>query len=120
MSNNQFIEGFQVAPAELEDKLLGNENVADVAVIGVWDDALHTEVPRAYIVPTPGVEANEDLAKRISDWLAGEVAPPKKLRGGVRFVDVIPKSPSGKILRRLLKDKAKKEAKEAVGPKAKL
>ncbi|CAI6078899.1 unnamed protein product [Clonostachys chloroleuca] len=113
-------KGFQVAPAELEDKLLGNENVADVAVIGVWDDALHTEVPRAYIVPTPGVEANEDLAKRISDWLAGEVAPPKKLRGGVRFVDVIPKSPSGKILRRLLKDKAKKEAKEAAGPKAKL
>lgn len=42
-------------------------------------------------------------------WLGGRVSPPKRLRGGVRFVDVIPKSQSGKILRRVLKEQAKAE-----------
>jgi 4-coumarate--CoA ligase len=74
-------------------------------------------VPRAYVVVKAGVEANEALAKDIADWLAARVAPPKKLRGGVRFIDQIPKSISGKILRRELKELAKKEDS---APKAKL
>lgn len=88
--------------------------------MGVWNDAEHTEVPRAYIVPKPGVEANDDLAREISDWLAAKVAPPKKLRGGVRFVAEIPKSQAGKVLRRVLQDQAKKEDSANAAPKAKL
>ncbi|KAI9897802.1 hypothetical protein N3K66_007658 [Trichothecium roseum] len=102
-------KGFQVAPAELEAKLIGRQDIDDVCVIGVWDDKEHTEVPRAYVVTKPGVKGSEDLAKEIADWVAASVAHPKKLRGGVRFIDSIPKSASGKILRRVLKDQLKKD-----------
>lgn len=61
----------------------------------------------AYIVvrgkPTP------QLAKEIQDYVAKKVANHKKLRGGIIFIDAIPKSPSGKILRRILRDRAKKD-----------
>lgn len=76
-----------------------------------------TEVPRAYIVLAPGQAETDEKAKEIADWLASQVAPPKKLRGGIRFVKEVPKSVSGKILRRVLKEQAKKEDAE---PKAKL
>lgn len=110
-------EGFQVAPAELEDKLHNHPDIADVAVIGVWNAEEYTEVPRAYVVAKSASAAGEKLGADIAAWLAEKVAPPKKLRGGVRFVDEIPKSQSGKILRRVLKEKAKQED---AGPKAKL
>lgn len=109
-------KGFQVAPAELEGILASHEMINDVAVIGVQDDSIATEVPIAFIVPQPDVERNEKNGKVIVDWLAGRVAGHKKLRGGVRWIDEVPKSASGKILRRLLKDKLAKEGK----PKAKL
>lgn len=113
----QSTEGFQVPPAELEAKLHGHEKVADVCVVGVWNGEEHTEVPRAYIVPTAGNAPSDELAKEIITWLSERVAPPKKLRGGVRFLDIIPKSQSGKILRRVVRDQAKKEDE---APKAKL
>lgn len=78
-------------------------------MIGVWDEENQTEVPRAYIVPKAGVQPGDDLAKDIADYLAGKVSPPKKLRGGVRFIEEIPKSVAGKILRRVLVDRVKKE-----------
>lgn len=112
-------EGFQVPPAELESKLHGREDIADVCVIGVWDKVQHTEIPRAYVVLKPGVEETEARAKDIIEWLNAKVAPPKKLRGGVRFIKEVPKSQAGKILRRVLKEQAKKED-EAETPKAKL
>ncbi|KAI6779717.1 Acyl-CoA synthetase (AMP-forming)/AMP-acid ligase II [Emericellopsis cladophorae] len=102
-------KGFQVAPAELEEKLHGHPKVGDVCVIGVFNEEEHTEVPRAYIVPKPGVAPSDELAEEIASWLAGRVAPPKKLRGGVRFLDEIPKSQSGKILRRVVAQMVKKE-----------
>ncbi|EQK97363.1 AMP-dependent synthetase/ligase [Ophiocordyceps sinensis CO18] len=111
-------KGFQVPPAELEDKLLGHKDIADVGVVGVWDPERHTEIPRAYIVPRPGVEPSDALAQGIVAWLAERVAPAKRLRGGVRFVDEIPKSQAGKILRRILRDQAKEEQEK--GPRAKL
>jgi 4-coumarate--CoA ligase len=101
-------KGFQVPPAELEGKLMGHDKIDDVAVIGVYDEALASEVPRAYVVPKPGV-SKEGLADEIVKYLQERVAQHKRLRGGVRFVDVIPKSVSGKILRRVLKDQAKAE-----------
>ncbi|PFH61759.1 hypothetical protein XA68_16379 [Ophiocordyceps unilateralis] len=101
--------GFQVPPAELENKLFGNKDIADVAVIGVWDPENHTEIPRAYVVPASGVEPSDALARNIVSWLEERVASHKRLRGGVRFIDEIPKAQSGKILRRVLKDQAKRE-----------
>jgi 4-coumarate--CoA ligase len=102
---------------ELEGILMDNQNINDVAVIGVDLKEEHTEAPRAYVVPAPGVNRDEAAAKEIVKWMDGKVAYYKKLRGGVRFVDEIPKSAAGKILRRVLKDKAREEEKSG---KAKL
>lgn len=110
-------KGFQVAPAELEGLLVSHPNINDVAVIGIYDKDQATELPRAYIVPKPGIEASPATAEDLTKWLQAKVANHKRLRGGVRFVDEIPKSPTGKILRRLLKLKAEEEYK---GQKAKL
>ncbi|KAG9242973.1 hypothetical protein BJ878DRAFT_553963 [Calycina marina] len=106
-------KGFQVPPAELEGLLLGNPEVDDVGVIGIYEEAQATEVPRAYVVPKRGVQASPETSAKIVEWLAKKVASHKKLRGGVRFVDEIPKSASGKILRRVLKEQALAEQKKA-------
>jgi 4-coumarate--CoA ligase len=113
-------KGFQVAPAELEGKLMDHPLIDDVAVIGVEDREMHTEVPRAYVVLSKDVEEKrkDEVGREIVEWVAGKVANHKKLRGGVRFVDEVPKSAAGKILRRVLKDRAKQEeAKEGGKPK---
>jgi acyl-CoA synthetase (AMP-forming)/AMP-acid ligase II len=92
-------KGYQVAPAELESVLLTHPAVTDAAVVGVP----HTEggeAPRAYVVTSGPVEAGELML-----FVAERVAPYKKVRE-VRFVDEIPKSPTGKILRRALRDLA--------------
>lgn len=102
-------KGFQVPPAELEGKLLGHEKIDDVAVIGVYDEQQATEVPRAYVVVKQGASKDESTSKDIIDWLGSKVANHKRLRGGVRFVEEIPKSVSGKILRRVLKERAKSD-----------
>ncbi|KAL3417907.1 4-coumarate-CoA ligase 2 [Phlyctema vagabunda] len=118
-------KGFQVAPAELEGLLLGHEKVDDVAVVGVYDPSRATEVPRAYVVAaTTAQPRTPELGDQISAWLATKVAGHKRLRGGIVFVDEIPKSVSGKILRRVLKERygaeleAKAKDKETI--KAKL
>lgn len=107
-------KGFQVAPAELEGYLVNHHLVDDVAVVGVESTELGTEVPRAYVVRKGGMEAmREGDGQTIVQWLNSRVAHHKKLRGGVKFVDAIPKSASGKILRRILKDGARKECAES-------
>lgn len=94
-------KGFQVAPAELEALLLTHPAIADAAVIGVPDDEAG-EHPRGFIVLKPGQELSvEDLAA----FMSGHVATYKVIHDVV-FTDSIPKSPSGKILRRLLRDGA--------------
>lgn len=102
-------KGFQVAPAQLEGILIAHPSIDDVAVIGVYDETRATELPRAYVVSAKGVERNEATAEEICKWLDGKISNYKKLRGGVRFVDTIPKSATGKILRRVLRDEAAKE-----------
>ena len=111
-------KGFQVAPAELEGLLASHSMIDDVAVIGIYDETQATEVPRAYVVPARGVEASRKTEENIIGWLKERVSNHKRLRGGVRFVDEVPKSASGKILRRVLKVKAEEEGKR--GRKAKL
>ncbi|KIW12387.1 hypothetical protein PV08_09664 [Exophiala spinifera] len=106
-------KGFQVPPAELEGYLAAHDKVDDVAVVGVDSAELGTEVPRAYVVRRGGAGAVQPGdAEEIIQWMNNKVANHKKLRGGIKFVDAVPKSVSGKILRRVLKDQAKKEFKE--------
>ncbi len=88
-------KGLSVAPAELEALLLTHPAVADAAVVRHLDGAAG-EVPKAYVVRRDAVSERE-----LMDWVAGRVAPYKRVRL-VEFTDSIPKSPSGKILRRLL------------------
>ncbi|XP_076034360.1 uncharacterized protein LOC143021048 isoform X2 [Oratosquilla oratoria] len=93
------VKGLQVAPAELEDILRRHPTVADVAVIGIPDERAG-ELPRAYVVASSNSSPCQDT---LASYVADIVAPHKKLAGGVHFVDQIPKSPTGKILRRELK-----------------
>ncbi len=92
-------KGFQVPPAELEALLLTHPDVADAAVIGAPDDEAG-EVPSAFVVLKPGATSSED---DITAFVAAQVAHYKQVRR-LTFVDAIPKSPSGKILRRILRD----------------
>ena len=89
--------------------LLGHPKVNDVAVIGIQIPALATELPRAYIVLQQNEVRDKRTSDEISKWVESRVANHKRLRGGIKFVDVIPKSPTGKILRRVLKEQAAKE-----------
>jgi acyl-CoA synthetase (AMP-forming)/AMP-acid ligase II len=88
-------KGYQVAPAELEAILLAHPAVADAAVVR-WRDAQAGEVPKAFVVRQGPVSAPELMA-----WVAERVAHYKRVRQ-VEFMESIPKSPTGKILRRLL------------------
>ncbi|KAI8648175.1 hypothetical protein NCS57_01485300 [Fusarium keratoplasticum] len=102
------VKGHQVAPAELEAHILSHPAVSDCAVIQV-PDGRSGEVPKAFIVRSPVAEAivQEELVRDISNYVAAHKAPYKQLKGGVEFLDSIPKSPSGKILRRVLRDREK-------------
>ncbi|KAJ1025147.1 hypothetical protein NDA16_002653 [Ustilago loliicola] len=111
-------KGFQVSPAELEAVITSHPEVADVAVFGVWCPAQMTEVPRACVVPRDlGLlnrpEELKELEKRVRGHMEKLVAAHKKIRGGMVWVASVPKSPSGKILRRLLRDEAAREAVKA-------
>ncbi|CAG8514232.1 14834_t:CDS:10, partial [Dentiscutata erythropus] len=102
-------KGFNVAPAELEAVLLTHNAVLDAAVIGYYSEEKATEMPIAYVTIKYGYEQSQALAKEIQSFVDEKVAPHKKLRGGILFVDKIPKSDSGKILRKLLREKLKNE-----------
>ena len=91
-------KGFQVPPAELEALLLTHPSVADAAVIGVADDEAG-ELPKAFVVADGELDPDE-----LMGWVAERVAPQKRIRL-VEEVKEIPKSPSGKILRRELRDR---------------
>ncbi|WP_405863989.1 4-coumarate--CoA ligase family protein [Streptomyces sp. NBC_00005] len=91
-------KGYQVPPAELEALLLTHAAVADAAVVGVTDDD-GEEIPKAFVVRRPGTDLTAD---EVIEFVAGQVAPYKKVRR-VEFIDAIPKSASGKILRKDLR-----------------
>ena len=106
-------KGSQVAPAELEGLLLSHPAVEDVAVVGRWVENMHTEVPVAFVVLKKGVRhagemwAKEEVARGLVEWMARKTARSKWLRGGVVWAEEVPKSGSGKILRRVLKEELK-------------
>jgi acyl-CoA synthetase (AMP-forming)/AMP-acid ligase II len=91
-------KGYQIAPAELEALLLSHPKVMDAAVIGVLDDEKQ-EIPKAFIVAAPDSGLTED---EVMAFVARSVAPHKKVRR-VEFIDAIPKSASGKIIRKDLR-----------------
>jgi acyl-CoA synthetase (AMP-forming)/AMP-acid ligase II len=92
-------KGYQVAPAELEAVLLGHPEIADAAVIGVPEKETGEELPKAFVVRAPGSELTEQA---VMDYMAEKVAPHKKIRS-VEFIETVPKSAAGKILRKDLK-----------------
>lgn len=108
------VKGFQVAPAELEGFLLDHPDVADVCVVGINDD-YHGDLPLAFVVPSAAaqqrIKANPAEAQRIKTALITYVASGKvhykQLTAGVELIDVIPRNPSGKLLRRFLRDRAR-------------
>jgi acyl-coenzyme A synthetase/AMP-(fatty) acid ligase len=94
--SNKYIS--QVAPGELEAVLLSHPKIEDAAIIGVPDEECG-ELPKGFIVAK---DVNEE---EVHSYIEERLAPFKKLRGGIEYVDQIPKSPSGKILRRVLKER---------------
>ncbi|CAK9176607.1 unnamed protein product [Ilex paraguariensis] len=94
------VKGFQVAPAELEGILLTHPSVEDAAVVGLPDEAAG-EIPGACVVMNSRAKESEE---EIMEFVSSNVAHYKRVRV-LQFVDKIPKSPSGKIMRRLIKEK---------------
>jgi acyl-CoA synthetase (AMP-forming)/AMP-acid ligase II len=93
------VSGFQVAPAEIEAVLHAHPDVVDCAVFGVADErAGEVPVAAVQLAPDAGVTAG-DLERLVAESLAGY----KRLRSVV-FVDAVPRTPSGKVLRRTLRD----------------
>jgi acyl-coenzyme A synthetase/AMP-(fatty) acid ligase len=84
----------------LEDVLRRIPGVSDVAVIGVPDE-IAGELPRAYVVKKKGITVTKE---EIVEFVDVKVVPHKKLKGGVVFLDAIPKTNTGKLLRRELKN----------------
>lgn len=108
-----------VPPAELEALLLSHDKIADAAVIGILSPSDGNELPRAYVVPVSGLKKEEVsiLPKEIASWVESRVANYKRLRGGVVLVEMIPKTASGKILRKDLREMAKREISDSVRAK---
>ena len=103
------VKGFQVAPAELEAHILGHADVADCAVIQVPDDRAG-EVPKAFVVRSQAFQGSDgELAQNVAQYVEKTMASYKWLKGGVDVVEAVPKSPSGKILRRLLRDQEREK-----------
>ena len=96
-------KGIQVAPAEIEGLLLAHPLIEDAAVIGVPGN--NTEVPRAYVVADRSKITEADIQALVKDKLADY----KQLRGGVIYLKEIPRNTVGKILRKDLRELAKKE-----------
>jgi 4-coumarate--CoA ligase len=110
-------KGFQVAPSELEDLLLQHPEVIDAAVCAVYDNSQATEVPLAYVILSAehvewDHEKKAGVLEEIRTWVDGQLAGYKKLRGGVHHLQILPKTTTGKILRKDLPAKLK-EARDA-------
>lgn len=91
--------------------------MSDCAVIQV-PEKYAGEVPKAFVVKSASAQSlsDEEVAKTLYQYVADHKARYKRLEGGIEFIDVVPKSPSGKILRRMLRDK-EKEARLQTGAK---
>ena len=96
-------KGFQVAPAELEAVLLTHPAVADAAVVPLPDEEAG-ELPKGFVVLKSNADESQATPEALMEYVAEQVATYKQIHH-IEFIDAIPKSPSGKILRRLLRDR---------------
>lgn len=111
------VRGSQVAPAELEGHLLDHSAVDDVCVMSIPDE-YSGELPFAFVVPSPSAREaikdktkEEELRTALMKHVSAHKAPYKWIVG-VEFTDAIPKNPSGKLLRRVLRDGAREMLKK--------
>lgn len=95
------VRGQQVAPAELEDVLQGHQDVEDCAVLGIPDD-YSGEKPKAYVLVRDGITPSRELGTQLLNFVKEKKSSYKRLLE-IEFTDSIPKSPTGKLLRRILK-----------------
>ncbi|KAG1849898.1 hypothetical protein DFJ58DRAFT_729363 [Suillus subalutaceus] len=110
------ISGMQVSPVEIENTLLAQPDklIVDVSVAGVSGGRISDErVPRAWIVLSPAGMAlgEKEVMARLDAWVQARLSRYKWLRGGITCVETIPKSPTGKVLRRVLVDEYAKDGK---------
>ncbi|KAG1687954.1 putative 4-coumarate--CoA ligase 3 [Nymphon striatum] len=91
--------GMQISPSELESVILKHPAVKDVGIVGLPDET-SGELPMAFVVINKDQELTEES---LQEYVSSKVAPYKKLRGGVTFIEAVPRNASGKILRRQLK-----------------
>lgn len=103
------VRSFQVAPPELEAVLLSHPQIVDAAVIGITFPGADIEYPRAYVVRRSSGLGFKLTEAEIQEYVLSRLAKYKALTGGVKFVGAIARNPSGKILKRVLREDAKKE-----------
>ena len=102
----------QVAPAELESHLLAHPSVSDCVVIGVYSER-EGEVPKAFVVKDSKAKGSDDeIINDIKKHVENVKSNHKWLRGGVEFIQEVPKSASGKILRRKMRDAEKEKSRK--------
>lgn len=92
------VRGFQVAPPELEGILLTHPDIVDAAVIGIEIGEKDSEAPRAFVVRKPGLEGAKLDEAAVKAFVEPKLASYKRLEGGVRFMESIPKNASGKVI----------------------
>lgn len=103
------MRGFQVAPPEIEAVLMSHPLIIDAAVIGVpATSPVDGESPRAYIIRSPTSKSSVSEAQ-IHQYLSERLASYKQLKGGIVFLTELPKTASGKYLKRYLRDRYKQE-----------
>lgn len=105
------VRGFQVAPPEVEGVLLDHPGIQDAAVIGIvppGPEGEGSELPRAYVVRKPGT-GDKITEEEVRAHVAQRLAKYKWLEGGVAFIDAVPRTASGKILKRYLRESAARE-----------
>lgn len=100
--------GYRIGPGEIEDCLLGHPDIALAAVVGK-PDAQRTEIVKAYVVLKPGVQPGAALVKDIQHWVRSRLAAHEYPRE-VSFLDALPMTTTGKIIRRQLRQQAMDEA----------
>ena len=108
--------GFRIGPGEIEDCLTGHPAVALAAAVGK-PDALRTEIVKAYVVLKDGIAGDAALAEEIKLWVRERLSAHEYPRE-VEFVDSMPLTTTGKVIRRIFRDRARAEARGVTAPNA--
>ena len=103
--------GYRIGPGEIEDALLKHEAVQMAAAIGV-PDPVRTEVVKAFVIPTPGTETSNELVEELRDNLRERLAK-HEVPKMIEFVDSLPMTTTGKIMRRELREREKQKAQDS-------